>query len=192
MISTIQELFDHHLSHTLPRFAEHELTLVGEWGKGNSHWYMANPGTGIYSMNLVFASDKIVLFGDCMPFHNGAVSPFGYGPDWFSRGHGWDYLCEKFLDYEFQVDLAVLLLREWIVEEIAGDSAQGEAGSIVDRIASLKEFTDFDMQELEELGLDFSDGAPGYYYNVRHAAMLSAIQHAFARLYAERTEEVTV
>lgn len=70
-------------------------------------FYLKRPGNGrMCSTMVLFTPEGIALMGDLTPEHNGTVSCYGYGLDWFVGNLSEDYLCEKFLAKGWHADLA--------------------------------------------------------------------------------------
>lgn len=75
-------------------------------------FYLKKPGGGrMMSTLILFTPEGIVICGDLNPHPTGrgSASCFGYGLPWFASELDGGYLCSKFLDKEWQNELAV----EW-------------------------------------------------------------------------------
>jgi hypothetical protein len=146
---------------------------------------MGKPGTGTMSTYVTFTPAGICLQGDFTPKQNGSVSSRGYGVDWFSGELGGSYICEKFLQRKWVAELAADELRSskcW-----ARDGASDHVRIELDGLVRQLDGGEMDGRQLhdamEDLGLEVSDGMPGWGYDPREEAALRAIQQTFARLY---------
>lgn len=83
-------------------------------------FYMKEPGEGrMMSTLFVFTPEGIVIMGDLCPGgpgNGGSISRFGYGLGWFGSQKSEYYLCEKFLQREWQREVAERWVREHIEE----------------------------------------------------------------------------
>lgn len=85
---------DKHMTESLK---DHELTMIADTPDIKA-FYMKKPGTGIFSVLLMFTPEGIGLTGD-LTFGDGGLwsARGGYGLGWFSSDLSEDYLCSKFL-----------------------------------------------------------------------------------------------
>lgn len=170
-----------------------ELAGHALWPMGDGAYRMASaPGVGAYHMCVGEFAGRLVVTGDVRLGGNGygLVSANGYGIGWFANRQSEGYLCEKFLDKEWQWDAAVESIR-WLIGQ---DSEDGE-GWWVEHAAELEaymadpgwghndepnywEYDDF----LTSLGADGSEGLPGMDYPRVQAGWLCAIQQRFREL----------
>ncbi len=87
---------DHIQPHMLESFSRHELTEI-EAGSSIRYFQMRRPGTGVYSVELLFVGCQIFIAGDIRIGPTGSVITRGYDLDWFASKLDANYLCEKFL-----------------------------------------------------------------------------------------------
>jgi hypothetical protein len=158
-------------------------------------YHMKKPETSVYSVTLIFAENRIVIFGDIMLGErgDGIVSQPGYGLAWFSGELTWYYLASKFLcNDHWSAERAEQWCRDLAAEYY--DAGNRTADEIANKIASYKELADdlkngsvanvyeFDVR-LRKLNAEWADVPPGYGYDEAEAGWLSAIQQKFAQLY---------
>jgi len=138
-------------------------------------------GTRNMSTMITFTREGIVLQGDLTPQTYGSVSAKGYGERWFASKLSVSYLCEKFLQRKFRLEL---------FKHALGDSgwrcAAGISEENANQIASETELEcGCDAYgKLMDLGLD-PDTVPGVGYDPREADVLCEIQRRFAELHRE-------
>lgn len=156
---------------------------------------MAEPGTRVMSVDLFFGAGRIWISGDLRVTEDrGVISDLGYGLSWFAGQLYPDYLAEKFLRKRHVptravaelMDRAERYFEDHCVDEpdeedrqvkraLEEAAAQGEHGPCASSHELFELFGD--------LGLDTSDGAPGWGYDPDEVEWLSAIQQRFAELY---------
>lgn len=159
---------------------------------------MAEPGTRMMSVDLIFAANRIFISGDLrVTGDRGVVSDLGYGLAWFAGLNGEDYLAEKFLRKRYVPELAVEGLKDlaeryfadrFLEDEEPTDEAKWKKLRIdeeVERGTSGACCSQTELYEFfQELNLDTSDGVPGFGYDPAEVGWLAAIQQRFAELYA--------
>lgn len=84
------------LPHMLASFSRHALAEI-EAGPSIRYFQMRQPGTGVYSVELIFVGCQIFIAGDIRIGPTGSAIARGYDLDWFASNLGADYLAEKFL-----------------------------------------------------------------------------------------------
>lgn len=158
--------------------------------------FLGGPGLG----------ERIIITGDLCPLLHGCVSNIGYGIGWFAGRKSDAYLCEKFLRKVWVPEQALAALKDRLAEEEREERELGDdpvrAQERINAMARIQKLT----EAIEEIGGDPSDAcAPtrsaeafcdlwvdiygdtpediGFGYAPRDAALLVAIQEAFARLY---------
>jgi hypothetical protein len=153
----------------------------------------------VLSTLILFSPEGIVLLGDLAPCagKNGCISGYGYDARWFAEKVNEDYLCSKFLEQTFQVDVA----KTWVEDRLADlrDPASGESDEATDRLLQelmLRLIENGDDPYAEEWFRDAlresklgGDELEGYGYDLEQAGMLCAIQQRFAELYQKKEEE---
>lgn len=169
-----EDLKDHILEEALP------------FGKGFLAYYMKRPGTGrIMSTLVVFTPEGMALLGDLTPERHGSISALGYGIGWFGSEKSEYYLCEKFLQREYQPEVAARWVREHI-EEMKKDREAEDLERLPDWEELLSDLdgdgmgADHFHEALQGLGYEHED--EGYEYNLRAAGWLCAIQQKFSEL----------
>lgn len=161
---------------------------------------MAEPGTRMMSVDLIFAAGRIFISGDLrVTDHHGLVSGIGYGVDWFVATGPCDesYLAEKFLRKRHVPALAVAGVRDAAARFFEDRHIDGEEPTEEEREqkAALEEAaargeggpcaSSHELYELYDgLEIDVSDGVPGWGYDPREVGWLAAVQQRFAELYA--------
>jgi hypothetical protein len=159
-------------------------------------------------------AERIIVTGDLCPNDNqGCASNIGYGLGWFAGKSSGQYLCSKFLRTTWVPEVARAALRDRLAEE---EKEADESGSMCDRadaktraaklaeaIENVEENGDSiddptrSAEAFYELWTDVYQDGPedtGFDYDPRSAALLIAIQEAFARLYwaAREADEVVL
>jgi len=159
--------------------------------EGREAYRMGLPdGDCLFAMHIGEFAGRLVVTGDVRLGGNGygLVSAHGYGIPWFAGRQSEGYLCEKFLDREWQWDAAVEGIR-WAIER---DAEDGE-GWWRDHAAELEayiadpcwrhdepDYMDF-YDHMTGLGADGCD-LPGMDYPRVQAGWLCAIQQRFREL----------
>lgn len=174
----------------------------------------APSGGHMGSTTIVFTgggavAEYIAILGDLCPGTNGVISDFGYGVGWLAGRKSDGYLCEKFLRKEFIPEVARDALLDMLDEERKSLVEDGldadELATARKRISALTEAVESTDDCLDESParssealyeffaeeLDDSPSSIGMSYQARDAALLIAIQEAFARLYALGHPETT-
>lgn len=180
--------------------SRHVLTEV-EAGREVRYFRMAEPGTRVMSVDLIFADGRIFISGDLRitDAANGVISALNYGVEWFVGKLGADYLAKKFLRkrhvpalaVEQVKDQAARLFEERFTEGEEPDEEAREAKNMLDAVANDGEGgrcgSSHELWELySDLGIDTSDGVPGWGYDPNEVEWLAAVQRRFAELYAAR------
>lgn len=176
---------DKHMTESLK---DHELTMIADTPDIKA-FYMKKPGTGIFSVLLVFTPEGIGLTGDVMYGDTTGLwsARGGYGLAWFSGDLPEGYLCEKFLkSNHWDADRAA---ESCWFEPDEDDSeliarAKSEISThlknrVIDSVNDLA--TEMDLQ-----GFDISFEMPGYGYDPAAAGGLCAVQQRFRELYAKQ------
>lgn len=140
---------------------------------------MAKAGTRIDSVQITFTPEGIAIQGDMCPGRHGACSG-GYNLEWFAQDLDWSYLCEKFLTHT-TVPECVLDRLDCCLQEAQADCDR--ARQIRDLIANIE--ADGLTPENHQAAHDLSGGdcGIGCGYNIRDAAILTAIQRRFVELF---------
>lgn len=157
---------------------------------------MAQPGTRMMSVDVVFTAGRIWLSGDLIVGDGrGVISDLSYGLNWFAGQLGADYLAEKFLRKRFVPELAICAMHTAI-----GDLREQHEGEEMPEMDAMR------IRRLEEALEDADDHSgvtrhaeafhdfwcetmicyegEGYGYDPTEQGWLAAIQERFAELYA--------
>lgn len=176
--------------HMVESLKDHELTIIADTPPIKA-FYMKRPGTGMFSVLVVFTPEGIGLTGD-LTFGDGGVwsAKYHYGLGWFSGDLSEDYLCSKFLksdhwdadraaaDYSFEPnedDDGRLEFEKREIRQRLKDGGIDNPNDLYD-----------EMDEQSHLGFDVSDGVPGYGYDPAAAGWLCAVQQRFRELRAKQ------
>ena len=174
-----------------------EFTILEEVKEGEvKSFYLKQKATSrCYSTLLIFSPEGIIICGDFCPKMHGVISAFGYGISWFASELSLDYLCEKFLEKEWDKERSheYLLERyEEKVKEYSEDGDQEKIKAIADRL----HYTALDAETYEQFFEDYewileedADDIYFSWYNKTEAEFLGKIQKAFRKFYWEQKEK---
>lgn len=149
-------------------------------------FYMKEPGQGrMMSTLFVFTPEGIVIMGDLCPKRNGCISDFNYHLGWFARQQSEYYLCSKFLQTEYQTEVAARFVREHI-EEMKKDGSEPQENipkweELLSSLEGGEMGADHFHDALQDLDYEHED--EGYEYHLQTAGWLCALQQRFAELF---------
>ena len=162
----------------------------------NTRAFFVTLGPRAGSVLVIESPEGLAIVGDMAPGHNGIVSAFGLGLEWFGRAQSGDYLCSKFLAQEFNPRRAAASLREWQTRLESDEVSRKRlpkhfflceieeyAQKVEEGYESQADVVDW-LEEHGEEGSLWSECM--WDYNDNDAARLIAIQSAFARLWQAR------
>ena len=163
--------------HMTKALADHTLREITPEGSPVRAFYLERNRRRAMSTLITFTPEGIHINGDLSPGARSATTIRYYGVEWFAREHSEDYLCSKFLDKEWQEEVALRDLTSLAATDPRVNDFI-EEGLIQE-----------DLREMaEELGMDLEDISHiGYDYHLGHAGWLVAIQRKFAELYKSPT-----
>ena len=180
-------------------------------GGAPAHTFVLRPpgGGNVQSTTLIFTGgpgvhEYIAILGDLCPQAggNGVVSNIGYGVGWFARPTSHDHLCQKFLRQVYVPELARAALEDHqrqeradaVNETLSEDWRKAASSAATELEAALADEDSFATHEAlyetwEEVFGNTDVENTGMGYDARDAALLVAIQEAFARLYHAMLEQ---
>lgn len=175
-------------------FADHVLQPAAGNNADALAYRIVKPGTNVYSAYISEVANRLCITGDvCLgSTRYGIVSAPGYNMGWFTGHLSEGYLCEKFLDQEWQWEAAVEFIQwqikeaseEWWVENT--DKLRQfikDPGWKYD-VPTWVEFHEFMTEELEHDGCEL----PGHDYPRGDAGWLCAIQQRYSELWVKQNE----
>lgn len=160
-------------------------------------FHMGRPDDCAYAVDIGEFARRLVITGDIRLGANdyGLVSAHGYGTHWFAGQQSEAYLCEKFLQQEWQWDAAVEGIR-WAIEFDAEEDDEGwwrpHAPELEAYMADPgwrhdePDYMDY-YDHMTGLGADGCD-LPGMDYPRVQAGWLCAIQQRFRELWVPECE----
>ena len=169
--------------HMTESLKDHELTMIADTPPIKA-FYMKRPGTGMFSVLVVFTPEGIGLTGD-LTFGDGGVwsARGGYDLGWFSGELAEGYLCSKFLKSD-----------HWDANRAAGkyplapdDDDDDDEETVTMKRAIRKLLKDrisenpYELEsEMYSKGFDLADGVPGYGYDPAAAGWPCSLPTCFA------------
>jgi len=174
---------------TEPLYKDHILTLE-LFTENYKSFYLHKPGTRIDSVHITESAGHLCIYGDLCPNDNrGVVSNPGYQIPWFSKPLSVGYMCSKFMCTEWNADTAEHELQELLDEAEEYDFSEKEREDITELIENIHDSSEEilcnDLWAID-LGYLLDDGTPGWGYNLRDAAILSAINVKFSKCFEEQ------
>lgn len=167
--------------------------------ESDSHVILRRPGRWDYLLHVAEIGRHIVLTGDLtIGGPHGCVSAGGYGLEWFSSPKSEMYLCEKFLQKEWQWEVAQEQLRSWLAHPEDYNPPAAHRAAIQCMLDGRCYWTHDEPNEFEfhealyELSPEYyvTESPPGYDYPRADAGWLCAAQQKFAALMQASVQEV--